>query len=245
MNENIAKDVEKLHEMIANASHAVFFGGAGMSTESGIPDFRGSGGLYTSEGAGNEYYLSRACLMREPEEFYRFFNEHMVFPNAKPNAGHYALARLEAEGKLFAVLTQNIDGLHQAAGSRRVLELHGTLSRAYCSRCGKVYDGSVLSSGGVPKCEKCGATVRPDVTLYGEALDGFTWREAEKEIAEADLLIVGGSSLTVYPAASLVGNFEGKHLVIINYSETAYDEKADLVIRGSVGEVLANLASLE
>ena len=245
MNENIAKDIEKLHEMIANASHAVFFGGAGMSTESGIPDFRGSGGLYTSEGAGNEYYLSRACLMREPEEFYRFFNEHMVFPNAKPNAGHYALARLEAEGKLFAVLTQNIDGLHQAAGSRRVLELHGTLSRAYCSRCGKVYDGSVLSSGGVPKCEKCGATVRPDVTLYGETLDGFTWREAENEIAEADLLIVGGSSLTVYPAASLVGNFEGKHLVIINYSETAYDEKADLVIRGSVGEVLANLASLE
>ena len=245
MNENIAKDIEKLHEMIANASHEVFFGGAGMSTESGIPDFRGSGGLYTSDGAGNEYYLSRACLMREPEEFYRFFNEHMVFPNAKPNAGHYALARLEAEGKLFAVLTQNIDGLHQAAGSRRVLELHGTLSRAYCSRCGKVYDGSVLSSGGVPKCEKCGATVRPDVTLYGEALDGFTWREAENEIAEADLLIVGGSSLTVYPAASLVGNFEGKYLVIINYSETAYDEKADLVIRASVGEVLANLASLE
>lgn len=245
MNENIAKDIEKLHEMIANASHAVFFGGAGMSTESGIPDFRGSGGLYTSDGAGNEYYLSRACLMREPEEFYRFFNEHMVFPNAKPNAGHYALARLEAEGKLFAVLTQNIDGLHQAAGSRRVLELHGTLSRAYCSRCGKVYDGSVLSSGCVPKCEKCGATVRPDVTLYGEALDGFTWREAENEIAEADLLIVGGSSLTVYPAASLVGNFEGKNLVIINYSPTAYDTSADLVIRASVGEVLANLASLE
>ena len=163
MNENIAKDIEKLHEMIANASHAVFFGGAGMSTESGIPDFRGSGGLYTSEGAGNEYYLSRACLIGDS----------------------------------------------------------------------------------VPKCERCGATIRPDVTLYGEALDGFTWREAENEIAEADLLIVGGSSLTVYPAASLVGNFEGRHLVIINYSETAYDEKADLVIRGSVGEVLANLASLE
>ena len=244
MNENIAKDIEKLHELIANARHAVFFGGAGMSTESGIPDFRGSGGLYTSEGAGNEYYLSRACLMREPEEFYRFFNEHMVFPNAKPNAGHCALARLEAEGKLFAVLTQNIDGLHQAAGSKRVLELHGTLSRAYCSRCGKVYDGSVLSSGGVPKCEKCGATVRPDVTLYGEALDGFTWREAENEIAEADLLIVGGSSLTVYPAASLVGNFEGKHLVIINYSPTAYNTSADLVIRASVGEVLGELVSL-
>ncbi len=245
MNENIAKDIEKLHELIENSRHTVFFGGAGMSTESGIPDFRGSGGLYTSEGAGNEYYLSRACLQREPEEFFRFFREHMVFPNAKPNAGHYALARLEVEGKLSAVLTQNIDGLHQAAGSKRVLELHGTLSRSYCSRCGKVYDGSFLHADGVPKCEKCGATVRPDVTLYGEALDGFVFREAEGEIAKADLLIVGGSSLTVYPAASLVGNFEGKYLVIINYSETAYDERAELVIRASVGEVLGNLASLE
>lgn len=242
MNDNIKNDMEKLREMLENSRHTVFFGGAGMSTESGIPDFRGSGGLYTASGAGNEYYLSRACLQREPEEFFRFFNENMVFPDAKPNAGHYALARLEATGKLGAVITQNIDGLHQAAGSRRVLELHGTLSRAYCSRCGKVCDGSVLSSGGVPKCEKCGATVRPDVTLYGEALDGFVWHEAENEIAEADLLIVGGSSLTVYPAASLVGNFEGKYLVIINYSPTAYDDSANLVIRASVGEVLAEIA---
>lgn len=244
MNEKLQKDIEILCEMLENSRHTVFFGGAGMSTESGIPDFRGTGGLYTAEGAGNEYYLSRACLQREPEEFFKFFNKNMVFADAKPNAGHYALARLEATGKLSAVITQNIDGLHQAAGSRRVLELHGTLSRAYCSRCGKVYDGAVLSSGGVPKCEKCCATVRPDVTLYGEALDGFTWREAENEIAEADLLIVGGSSLTVYPAASLVGNFEGKHLVIINYSPTAYDTSADLVIRASVGEVLGVLVSL-
>ena len=245
MDEKLQRDLEKLHEMLENSRYTVFFGGAGMSTESGIPDFRGTGGLYTAQGAGNEYYLSRACLQREPEEFFKFFNEHMVFPNAKPNAGHYALARLEETGKLSAVITQNIDGLHQAAGSKRVLELHGTLSRAYCSRCGKVCDGARLIGEGVPKCEKCGATVRPDVTLYGEALDGFVWREAENEIAQADLLIVGGSSLTVYPAASLVGNFEGRHLVIINYSPTAYDDSASLVIRASVGEVLADLASLE
>ena len=245
MEERLQRDIETLCEMLVNSRRTVFFGGAGMSTESGIPDFRGTGGLYTSEGAGNEYYLSRACLQREPEEFFRFFNEHMVFPNAKPNAGHYALARLEETGELSAVITQNIDGLHQAAGSRRVLELHGTLSRAYCSRCGRLHDSSCLVGESVPKCEKCGATVRPDVTLYGEALDGFVWREAENEIAEADLLIVGGSSLTVYPAASLVGNFEGKYLVIINYSPTAYDERANLVIRGSVGEVLGNLAALE
>lgn len=241
MDERLQKDIEILRKMLAQSRRAVFFGGAGMSTESGIPDFRGTGGLYTSTGAGNEYYLSRDCLGREPEKFFEFFNQHMVFPDAKPNAGHYALARLEELGKLSAVITQNIDGLHQAAGSRRVLELHGTLSRAYCSRCGKLHDSACLFGGVVPKCEKCGATVRPDVTLYGEALDGFVWSEAAKEIAEADLLIVGGSSLTVYPAASLVGNFAGERMVIINYSETGYDYRADLVIRESVGTVLGSL----
>ena len=239
MEEKITKDIEKLRKMIMEARNVVFFGGAGVSTESGIPDFRGAGGLYTEDGKGNEYYLSRRCLTVDPFAFYRFFREHMTFPDARPNAAHKALARLEEEGKLKAIITQNIDGLHQMAGSRRVLELHGTLSRSYCMRCGKVFYPEHTNNEPVPKCTACGGIVRPDVTLYGESLDGFTFREAENAIAEADLLIAGGSSLTVYPAASLVGNFEGGKLVIINYSQTAYDDSADLVIRASIGEVLS------
>ena len=239
MEEKIKKDIEKLRKMIKEARNVVFFGGAGVSTESGIPDFRGAGGLYTEDGKGNEYYLSRRCLTVDPFAFYRFFREHMTFPDARPNAAHKALARLEEEGKLKAIITQNIDGLHQMAGSRRVLELHGTLSRSYCMRCGKVCHPDISDDEPVPKCTACGGIVRPDVTLYGESLDGFTFREAENAIAEADLLIAGGSSLTVYPAASLVGNFEGGKLVIINYSQTAYDDSADLVIRASIGEVLS------
>ena len=231
--------IDKFAEMIKECSNIVFFGGAGVSTESGIPDFRGAGGLYTEDGKGNEYYLSRRCLTVDPFAFYRFFREHMTFPDARPNAAHKALARLEEEGKLKAIITQNIDGLHQMAGSRRVLELHGTLSRSYCMRCGKVCHPDISDDEPVPKCTACGGIVRPDVTLYGESLDGFTFREAENAIAEADLLIAGGSSLTVYPAASLVGNFEGGKLVIINYSQTAYDDSADLVIRASIGEVLS------
>ncbi len=165
----------------------------------------------------------------------------MVFPNAEPNAAHYALAKLEEKGIVKAVMTQNIDGLHQAAGSKRVLELHGTLSRSYCMRCGKVYDREYVDQQeGVPKCAACGGIVRPDVTLYGESLDGFTFREAENEVAAADVLIVGGSSLTVYPAASLIEHFSGK-LIIINYSPTAYDATAELVIRDSVGKVLSEV----
>lgn len=239
MEEKIKKDIEKLRKMIKEARNVVFFGGAGVSTESGIPDFRGAGGLYTEDGKGNEYYLSRRCLTVDPFAFYRFFREHMTFPDARPNAAHKALARLEEEGKLKTIITQNIDGLHQLAGSRRVLELHGTLSRSYCMRCGKVCHPDISDDEPVPKCSACGGIVRPDVTLYGESLDGFTFREAENAIAEADLLIAGGSSLTVYPAASLVGNFEGGKLVIINYSQTAYDDSADLVIRASIGEVLS------
>ena len=239
MEEKITKDIEKLRKMIKEARNVVFFGGAGVSTESGIPDFRGAGGLYTEDGKGNEYYLSRRCLTVDPFAFYRFFREHMTFPDARPNAAHKALAKLEEEGKLKAIITQNIDGLHQLAGSRRVLELHGTLSRSYCMRCGKVFYPEHTDDEPVPKCTACGGIVRPDVTLYGESLDGFTFREAENAIAEADLLIAGGSSLTVYPAASLVGNFEGGKLVIINYSPTAYDDSADLLIRASIGEVLS------
>ena len=234
-------DIKKLTEILKGSKHAVFFGGAGVSTESGIPDFRGAGGLYTKEGENNEYYLSRRCLLINPLAFYEFYNKHMVFPNAEPNAAHFALAKLEEKGIVKAVMTQNIDGLHQAAGSKRVLELHGTLSRSYCMRCGKVYDREYVDQQeGVPMCAACGGIVRPDVTLYGESLDGFTFREAENEVAEADVLIVGGSSLTVYPAASLIEHFSGK-LIIINYSPTAYDATAELVIRDSVGKVLSEV----
>lgn len=240
---NMSKEIELIREILREAKHVVFFGGAGVSTESGIPDFRGSGGLYTSEGEGNEYYLSRRCLTINPLAFYNFYNKNMVYPDAKPNRAHYALAKLEEKGILKSVITQNIDGLHQSAGSGRVIELHGTVSRSYCMRCGKVCEPNVLGKDEiVPKCPACGGIVRPDVTLYGEALDGFTFRDAENEIAAADVLIVGGSSLTVYPAASLVGNFEGKHLIIINYSPTDYDRSAEFVIRESVGEVLSALA---
>lgn len=240
---NMSKEIELICEILRSAKHVVFFGGAGVSTESGIPDFRGSGGLYTSEGEGNEYYLSRRCLTINPLAFYNFYNKNMVYPDAKPNRAHYALAKLEEKGILKSVITQNIDGLHQSAGSRRVIELHGTVSRHYCMRCGKACEPNTLGKDEiVPKCPACGGIVRPDVTLYGEALDGFTFRDAENEIAVADVLIVGGSSLTVYPAASLVGNFEGKHLIIINYSPTDYDRSAEFVIRESVGEVLSALA---
>lgn len=239
----MSKEIESIREILREAKHVAFFGGAGVSTESGIPDFRGSGGLYTSEGEGNEYYLSRRCLMINPLAFYNFYNKNMVYPDAKPNRAHYALAKLEEKGILKSVITQNIDGLHQSAGSGRVIELHGTVSRSYCMRCGKVCDPNTLGKDEiVPKCPACGGIVRPDVTLYGEALDAFTFRDAENEIAAADVLIVGGSSLTVYPAASLVGNFEGKHLIIINYSPTDYDRSAEFVIRESVGEVLSALA---
>lgn len=240
---NMSKEIELIREILRSAKHVVFFGGAGVSTESGIPDFRGSGGLYTFDGEGNEYYLSRRCLTINPLAFYNFYNKNMVYPDAKPNRAHYALAKLEEKGILKSVITQNIDGLHQSAGSGRVIELHGTVSRSYCMRCGKVCEPNVLGKDEiVPKCPACGGIVRPDITLYGEALDGFTFRDAENEIAAADVLIVGGSSLTVYPAASLVGNFEGKHLIIINYSPTDYDRSAEFVIRESVGEVLSALA---
>ena len=242
MDEKTKNNIERLLQIIKNARHAVFFGGAGVSTDSGIPDFRGAGGLYTSEGEGNEYYLSRRCLTVDPFAFYRFYNKNMVFPDAKPNRAHIALAKLEEKGILKSVITQNIDGLHQKAGSRRVIELHGTVSRFYCMRCGKVFDSAYVAEySDVPKCSACGGIVRPDVTLYGEALDGITFRDAENEVAAADVLIAGGSSLTVFPAASLVGNFAGKHLIIINYSPTPYDDSAEFVIRDSLSDVLSAL----
>ena len=216
----------------------VFFGGAGVSTDSGIPDFRGNGGLYDSEEESNEYYLSRECLMREPDKFFQFFRNNMVFQNAEPNDAHFAIARLEERGLIKAVITQNIDGLHQKAGSQRVIELHGTANRYYCTRCGKVYSDEVLSAQDyIPRCEVCSSLVRPDVTLYGESLDGFNYADAEEEISRADVLIVGGSSLVVNPAASLIDSFQGEHLIIINYSPTPYDGLAEHVIRDSISDV--------
>ena len=243
MKENVLAELrEKLHA----AKHAVFFGGAGMSTASGIPDFRGQAGLYTvSEEESPEYLLSDICLRREPERFYAYYRTHLLYPDAKPNPAHFALAELEKEGVIRAVITQNIDGLHQAAGSRHVLELHGSVARSYCPKCGSPAEGDLIArTEGIPRCETCGGTVRPDVVLYGEFLPQGVFEEAKREIGEADFLLVGGSSLTVNPAASLVWLFGRKRagtLAIVNFDETPYDTDADYVIRESVADVLPRL----
>ncbi len=235
-------EIECIKEILVSAEHVVFFGGAGVSTDSGIPDFRGNGGVYDSQDEDKEYYLSHGCLCFEPEKFFEFYREHMIYPFAEPNEAHLALAELEAQGVLKAVITQNIDGLHQKAGSKRVIELHGTVHKNYCTKCGKAYDLEyVTEQTGVPQCKACGAIVRPDVTLYGESLDSQAFQDAEEEIANADVLIVAGSSLTVQPAASLVGDFQGEHLIIINYSPTPYDGLAEYVIQGSISEILSGL----
>lgn len=238
MNNDNLFEIEQIKEILLNSEHAVFFGGAGVSTDSGIPDFRGNGGLYTSDEESKEYYLSRECLIQEPERFFDFFRNNMLFRDAVPNDAHIALANLEKRGIIKAVITQNIDCLHQKAGSKRVIELHGTSSRYYCTRCGKVYGEEILhQKGSVPHCNECGSLVRPDVTLYGESLDGFNYADAEEEIYKSDVLIVGGSSLVVNPAASLINTFHGEHLIIINYSPTPYDGLAEYVIRDSLSEV--------
>lgn len=235
-------EIEEIREILANGKNVVFFGGAGVSTESGIPDFRGKGGLYDDAGESKEYYLSSECLHNEPAKFFRFFRENMVFTYAEPNDAHYALAELEQRGILKAVITQNIDGLHQKAGSKRVIELHGSADRHYCSHCRKRYTTAQVEEwGSVPYCPACGGVIRPDVVLYGEALPGFSYAEAEDAVAEADVMIVGGSSLVVHPAASLVDFFQGEHLVIINHTPTPYDGLAEYVIRESVGKVLRTL----
>lgn len=236
-------ELEKLRALINRAEYAVFFGGAGVSTDSGIPDFRGNGGLYNNDSATpTEYFLSRTCLIRDSERFFEFYRNNMLYPDAEPNFTHHALAKLEAEGKIKAVITQNIDGLHQMAGSENVIELHGTTSRYFCDRCGKLYGAEVLhSTQSVPRCEACEGIVRPDVTLYGEGLDNHSFFCAEEEVSSADLLIVGGTSLTVQPAASLIDSFGGETLVIINLSPTPFDHRADLVINAPLSEVFASL----
>ena len=232
----------ELKKMIAESNNIVFFGGAGVSTESGIPDFRSVDGLYHQKyDYPPETILSHTFYRRHTDEFYRFYKDKMLCLDAKPNAAHLALAKWEQEGKLKAIVTQNIDGLHQAAGSKRVYELHGSVLRNYCEDCGKFYDVNyVKDAEGVPKCS-CGGTIKPDVVLYEEGLDDSTIRGAVKAISEADMLIIGGTSLVVYPAAGLIDYYNGNKLVVINKSNTGRDEQADLVIKGSIGEVFTQV----
>ncbi len=234
--------IEALQRLIDESSYIVFFGGAGVSTESGIPDFRSVDGLYNQKYAyPPEEILSRTFFDRNPEEFYRFYRDKLIVGEARPNAAHLYLAELEKRGKLRAVVTQNIDGLHQAAGSRNVLELHGTLLENYCVRCGRRYDaGYCQKAQGVPRCS-CGGIVRPDIVLYEEGLDQDVLTRAVTHISRADLLIIGGTSLAVYPAAGLIHYFRGKHLVLINKSPTPMDGLAELVIPEKIGEVFSQL----
>lgn len=230
---------ENLKKWLEESSRIVFFGGAGVSTESKIPDFRSIDGLYNQQyDYPPETILSHSFYMRKPEEFYRFYRNKMLFPDALPNRAHKALAKLEEEGRLKAVITQNIDGLHQKAGSKEVLELHGSVLRNYCTRCGKFYGmEEVLNSEGVPRCE-CGGIIKPDVVLYEEGLDQQTLQKSVHYISNADMLIIGGTSLTVYPAAGLIDYYKGNKLVLINKSVTSRDSQADLMIDGKIGEVL-------
>ena len=237
----MAGEMDLFKKWINESDNIVFFGGAGVSTESNIPDFRSTDGLYNQEYAyPPETILSHSFYRRKPEEFFRFYRNKMLFPNAQPNAAHKALARLEQQGKLKAVITQNIDGLHQKAGSKEVLELHGSVLRNYCERCGKFYslDQILNKKELVPKCD-CGGTIKPDVVLYEESLNQKTLEKSVRYISEADLLIVGGTSLTVYPAAGLLDYYRGKKLVLINMAATAKDNIADLIIKRKIGEALS------
>ena len=233
------KEIEKLQELIDGYDNIVFFGGAGVSTESGIPDFRSQDGLYNQKyDYPPETILSHTFFMRHPEEFFKFYQDKMLCDTAKPNEAHKKLAQLESVGKLKAVITQNIDNLHQMAGSKNVLELHGSVYRNYCMKCGKFYDFAYMKGAkGVPKCT-CGGMIKPDVVLYEEALDYGTMQRAIARIAAAEMLIIGGTSLTVYPAAGLIDYYHGKKLVLINKSATSMDGRADLIIKAPIGETL-------
>ena len=234
--------IEFLRDMVAQSDNIVFFGGAGVSTESGIPDFRSVDGLYNQKWKyPPETILSRSFFDRNPEEYYRFHREKLVVDGVKPNRVHLRLAELEREGKLRAVITQNIDGLHQAAGSKNVLELHGSILRAYCSRCRRPYSADVINKGtGVPRCD-CGGVIRPDIVLYEEQLDEDVLRKSIDYIRNAEVLIVGGTSLNVYPAAGLINYYRGNKLVLVNLSATPYDGEADLVIHEKLGEVFSRV----
>ena len=235
------KEIERLREILTESRRAVFFGGAGMSTESGIPDFRSAGGIYSEtlhQEFSPEQMASHTFLMAHPAEFFDFYRRRFVYLSATPNAGHYALAKLERQGHLAAVVTQNIDGLHQAAGSQTVYELHGSIRRAHCTDCGAHYAlDYIMEHTPIPSC-KCGGIVRPDVVLYEERLDNDTIAGAVAAIRAADTLIIGGTSLIVYPAAGLIDYFRGEHLVLINRSATSADTRAELVIRDPIAKAL-------
>lgn len=234
----------QLKSIISNSNNIVFFGGAGVSTESNIPDFRSNSGLYTTKNNYSyppETMLSHSFFINHTEDFFDFYKENMIYKNALPNSAHYALAKLEELGKLSSIITQNIDGLHQKAGSKKVFELHGSIHRNYCTKCNKFFDLNYIlnNDATVPLCDKCGSIIKPDVVLYEESLNMTVIDEAISSLMKADTLIVGGTSLVVYPAAGLIDYFKGKNLVLINKESTNYDRIADLVIHDSIGKVLS------
>ena len=239
---------ERVKKIIDKSKSIAFFGGAGVSTESGIPDFRSEAGLYSAQseyGFSPEQMLSHSFFMGNMKTFFDYYKKNLVYADAQPNKAHYALAKFEEEGKLSGIVTQNIDGLHQKAGNRKVFELHGSILRNYCMDCGEFHDLDYIMDdqncpAGIPRCRKCGGVVKPDVVLYEEALDDNVIRGAVKAITDADTLIVGGTSLVVYPAAGLVQYFRGDNIILINKSQTAYDNNADLVIYDSIGKVLGD-----
>lgn len=241
-------NIKKLKEILNNSDNIVFFGGAGVSTESNIPDFRSSTGLFNqklNKSFSPEELVSHTFFVKYPEEFFKFYKDKLIYPDAKPNKAHLALAHLEKIGKLKAVITQNIDGLHQVAGNKKVFELHGSVLRNYCMDCNTFYDQNfILNSDKIPTCTKCGGKVKPDVVLYEEGLDEDVISGAIKAISKADTLIIGGTSLVVYPAAGLIDYFKGDTLVLINKSNTSADYKADIVIHDSIGEVLYKSISI-
>lgn len=240
--EKMTEKEEELTQILRNSDNIVFFGGAGVSTASGVPDFRSSDGLYSRKLNRHftpEQAVSHSFFVNHTEEFYDFYKNNLVYPDVKPSGCHIALAKLEQMGKLKAVVTQNIDGLHQAAGSKVVYELHGSVLRNYCTECGKFFDDKyVVSAEGIPYCDECGGIVKPDVVLYEEGLDDRTINNSVNAIANADVLIIGGTSLVVYPAAGLINYFRGSKLVLINKSRTSADSKADLVINDDISKVL-------
>ena len=244
----MSPQVEQLKKLIYENDSIVFFGGAGVSTESNIPDFRSKNGIYNAVnqyGYSPETMLSHSFFISHPDIFFKYLKKTLIYPDAKPNYAHIGLAKLEKMGKLKAVITQNIDNLHQLAGSRTVYELHGTLYKNYCVKCHKKFDIKyVMESDGIPRCDKCGGIVRPDVVLYEEGLDGQTIYASINAIEKADILIVGGTSLNVYPAAGLIDYYKGNNLVLINKSTTPYDRRANLIIRESIGEVFKEMLDL-